>query len=141
MTGSNGDKERRKSPRIMIDLPMDYRVISIFRTHGGLIEEMGEEGFRMRCTRELPVGTKLNITVLFPERFELNKLEARTEVIWKDLSWKVAGKGCQYGLRILQIEGEDLRKLRQLLGERSRGVSYDVLLNTVYRESEDAALL
>ena len=58
---------------------------------------------------------KLDIAVLFADIFGLNKLEARAEVIWKDLSWKADGKGYQYGLRILQIKGKDLMKLKQLL--------------------------
>jgi hypothetical protein len=44
------DKERRRFPRVMIDLPLEYQVLSNLRAHGGMIEDMGEQGFRMRKT-------------------------------------------------------------------------------------------
>jgi hypothetical protein len=36
----------------------------------------------------MPIGTKLNIAVLFPKEFELTNLEVVAEIIWKDLHWE-----------------------------------------------------
>jgi len=66
----------------------------------------------------MPVGTKLNIAVLFPKGFELTNFEVLAQVIWKDLHWEEDWEGYQYGLKFTQILEEDRRKLKQLLNGR-----------------------
>ena len=60
----------------------------------------------------------MKILVFFPAGYELDKLEAVAEVTRRKACQKEAGKGYEYGLRIVRIEEKDQRKLRRLLGGR-----------------------
>ncbi|OGP99089.1 MAG: hypothetical protein A2026_19405 [Deltaproteobacteria bacterium RBG_19FT_COMBO_46_12] len=123
MEGSSNNEERRRSPRVFIDLPLEYRDRSDSHLHGAIAVNAGEGGFLMESTRAIPVGTELNITVLFPKGFELASFKAVAKIIWKepylkdweeDQSWE----GYQYGLELIQILEEDRWKLNLLLGGR-----------------------
>jgi hypothetical protein len=85
---SNGIKEKRKHPRINLDLPIEYRVLDAPHAHGGLIINASESGLLVYSVKDIPVGTKLNIRVLFPKGFELTNFQVLAEIIWKDIHWK-----------------------------------------------------
>jgi hypothetical protein len=86
--------------------------------HGGLVVNASEVGLLINSIKNMPVGTKLNIAVLFPKGFELTNFEVLAQVIWKDLHWEEDWEGYQYGLKFTQILEEDRRKLKQLLNGR-----------------------
>jgi len=68
----------------------------------------------MHCPYNMPVGTKLHITVMFPDGFELTNFEAHAEVVRKDDPRE--GQGVfKYGLRLIQVREEESPKLRHLL--------------------------
>ena len=108
-------KDRRKSQRVILDLPLEYRVIDVPYAHGGLVVNASELGLLVQSVKSLPVGTKLNIAVLFPKGFELANFEVLAEILWKDLHWEEDWEGYQYGLRFLQILDNEYWKLKQLL--------------------------
>ena len=115
MDGSNGNKEKRKSPRYYMDLPLDYRVADAPDAYGGLVVDGSEIGLRIHSVRDIPVGTKLNIAVIFLKGFQMTNFEVVAEIVWKDLYFREDWNGYQYGLKFIQIEEEDLQKLQQLL--------------------------
>lgn len=118
MERSSAHNERRKSPRLLLDLPLEYRVMNAPYAHGGLVVNASEVGLLINSIKNMPVGTKLNIAVLFPKGFELTNFEVLAQVIWKDLHWEEDWEGYQYGLKFIQILEEDRRKLKQLLNGR-----------------------
>jgi hypothetical protein len=101
-----------------LDLPLEYRVMNAPYAHGGLVVNASEVGLLINSIKNMPVGTKLNIAVLFPKGFELTNFEVLAQVIWKDLHWEEDWEGYQYGLKFTQILEEDRRKLKQLLNGR-----------------------
>jgi hypothetical protein len=115
MGTSNHYGDRRESPRISIDLPLEYRVLGRSRAHGGLAANASETGLLMHSVEDLPLGSLLNLTVLFLNEFELMDLEARAEIVWKDIYCKSDWKGYEYGLRLVQLEEKEHWKLQQLL--------------------------
>jgi len=115
MEKSKSMKDRRKSQRMILDLPLEYRVIDVPYAHGGLVVNASELGLLVQSVKSLPVGTKLNIAVLFPKGFELANFEVLAEILWKDLHWEEDWEGYQYGLRFLQILDNEYWKLKQLL--------------------------
>jgi hypothetical protein len=117
MDGFNGNKEKRKSPRYYMDFPLDYRVANTPDAYGGLVADGSEIGLRIYSVRDIPVGSKLNISVIFPKGFQMTNFEVVAEIVWKDLYFKEDWNGYQYGLKFIQIEEEDLRKLQQLLSK------------------------
>jgi len=118
MKKSNSIKERRKYQRKMLDLPLEYKSMEAPYTHGGLVVNASELGLLVQSVKNIPIGTKLNIAVLFPKGFELTNFEVLAEIIWKDLHWEEDWEGYQYGLRFIQILEGDHWKLKQLLSDQ-----------------------
>lgn len=110
-------KERRKFQRKMLDLPVEYKSTEAPYAHGGLAVNASEFGLLVQSVKNIPIGSKLTIAVLFPKGFELTNFEVLAEIIWKDLHWEENWEGYQYGLRFLQILDGDHRKLKQLLSD------------------------
>jgi len=122
MFGGNSKetKEKRKSPRYYMEWPLEYRVVNAPDAYGGVVVDGSEIGLRINSVKNLPIGTKLKIAVLFPKEFQMTNFEVVAEVIWKDLCLKEDWSGYQYGLKFVMIKDEDLQKLRQLLKEQYR---------------------
>jgi len=118
------DRERRRYPRVFIDLPLEYRdrVGSCLR--GGIVVNASKTGFLIESTRDLPLGTELNVVVLFSKAFKLAAFKAMTKILWKepyqkeDLKGNPYWEGYQYGLKLIQILDEDRWKMNWLLGGR-----------------------
>jgi len=100
-------------------LPLEYQMKYAPRAYGGIVIDASETGFHIYSTENIPIGTKLRIDVLFPDKYELANLEVAAEIVWKKVSVDRRGMGYQYGLKFLQILEEDCRTLRKLLGDRS----------------------
>jgi hypothetical protein len=126
MENLNEFKERRKYPRSLVDLPVEYRIKDLPHGHGGLVVNASEEGLLIHSVKDMPLGLKLNIAVLFLRGYELANFEVTAEIIWKDLHLYNQSEGYQYGLKIIQISEEDHWKLRQLLNSQfKRGENFD----------------
>jgi hypothetical protein len=107
--------ERRGYPRMSLDLPLEYWVMNAPYAHGGLVVNASEVGLLINSIKNIPIGSKLNIAVLFPKGFELTNFEVFAEIIWKDLYWEEEWEGYRYGLKFIKILEEDRGKLEQLL--------------------------
>ena len=120
MNTDKGGREKRKSPRYYLELPIEYRVTNAPDAYGGVVVDGSEIGLRIQSVKNLPVGTKLNVGVIFPKEFEMINFEVMTEIVWKELYWREDWNGYQYGLKFLQILNEDFLKLKKLLKEQLR---------------------
>jgi hypothetical protein len=108
-------REKRRFPRLPVDLPLEYRVKDLPHAHGGLVVNASESGLLIYSVKDMPVGLRLNIVVLFPKGFELTNFEVSAEIVWKDLQLHNGSNGYQYGLKIIQMLAEDHWKLKRLL--------------------------
>ena len=126
MEGSMNGRERRKYPRIVINLPLEYQEKEedpSFR--GAMVVNASKGGFLIESTRDMPVGTELSITLLFSREFELTNFKAVTKIVHKEPYSKENSNGNQvwegyrYGLEFIQVSEEDRWKLNLLLGGRS----------------------
>ena len=111
-------KDRRKHPRILIDLPLEYRDRDDSCLRGAMVVNASEGGFLIESPRDLPVGTELSITVLYQKECELDNFKVTAKIVRKGPHWKGDWKGYQYGLELTQILEEDRWKLSVLLGGR-----------------------
>jgi hypothetical protein len=117
-------KDRRKYPRFLIDLPLEYRDVDGSSLRGAMVVNAGEGGFLIESPRDIPIGTELSITVLYPKGFELANFKVTAKIVWKEPYWREdlkkdrSSKGYQYGLEFIQILDEDRWKLSFLLSER-----------------------
>jgi len=111
-------KDRRKYPRVHMYLPLEYRVKYGAQAHGAIVIDASEGGFLIYSIEDIPIGTKLEITVLFTAEYELAKFDVFGEIIWKNVKVEKGEEGHQYGLKFIQILEEDYWKLRKLLSGR-----------------------
>lgn len=115
MEGASHFKERRKYHRSLLDLPLEYRVMDALHAHGGLVINVSETGLLIYSIKDMPVGLKLNIAILFPKAYELSHYELSAEIIWKDFHCREDLEGYVYELRFIRIQREDRWKLKELL--------------------------
>jgi hypothetical protein len=111
-------KNRRKHPRVVLDLPLEYRVIGDPKAHGALVANGSEIGFLIESVKNIPVGTNLNVAVLFPKGYKMANFEVSAQIIWKEIYWKEDWEGYQYGFKFVSIRTNNHWKLRQLLSGR-----------------------
>jgi hypothetical protein len=121
MEGSSNYREKRSCPRFVIDLPLEYREMGDSCLRGGIVIDVSEGGLLFETVRDIPVGTELNVTVLFPKGSELADFKVMTRIVRKKPYWKEDGEGnrywegYQYGLEFIQILEENRWKLDLLL--------------------------
>jgi c-di-GMP-binding flagellar brake protein YcgR len=125
MEGSLDNRERRKYPRIVIDLPLEYQEKKEDPgLRGAMVVNASKGGFLIESTRDMPVGAELSITLLFSREFELTNFKAEVKVVHREPHSKKNSNGNQvwegylYGLEFIQISDEDHRKLNWLLGDQ-----------------------
>ena len=116
----NSRKERRKSPRFFMDFPLEYRVLNAPDAYGGIVVNGSEIGLSIKSVKNMPVGTRLNVAVIFPKEFQISNFEVTAEIMWKDIYLKEDWNGYKYGLKFIFIKEDDLEKLKQLLNDRDR---------------------
>ena len=109
-------KDRRKYPRVSMDLPLEYLAKCDSRARGGIVMDASETGLLIYSTEDIPIGTNLKIAVLFPKQYELANFEVVGEIIWKKVNLEPRKKTYQYGLKFVQILEDDYWKLKKLLG-------------------------
>jgi len=116
--------ERRKYPRIVIDLPLEYQEKGESCLHGGMVINASEGGFLIESTRDIPMGKELSITVLFAKENRLDDFKVVAKIVWKkpyskeDSNGKPFWRGYQYGLEFVQMSDEDRRNLTFVIGGR-----------------------
>jgi hypothetical protein len=124
MEGSSNNKERRRYPRVIIDLPLEYRDLNDSCLRGAIVFNASKGGFLIETVRDIPVGTELSITVMYPKEFTLVDFKVLGKIVWKkpyskeDSNGNQCWRGYQYGLEFTQILAEDRWKLNFLLDGR-----------------------
>jgi hypothetical protein len=111
-------REKRKHPRVNMELPLEYRVSEAPNLYGAMVVNVSESGLLIHSVKDLPIGTKLNIAVLFPKGLEFSNFEVLAEIVWKDTYLEENREKYQFGLKFVLISEEDQQKLKQLLGDR-----------------------
>ena len=117
MQDSNSGREKREYPRFYLSLPIEFRVMDDKYLHGAMVVNASETGLLVQSPRSIPVGTKLNIAVLFSKGFQLANFEVLAEVVWIKTHPNEGREGYQFGLKFVHILEEDRQKLKNLLGD------------------------
>ena len=113
-------KEKRKHPRVNMELPLEYRALDAPILYGAMVVNVSESGLLVHSVKDLPIGTKLNIAVLFPRGLEFSNFEVLAEIVWKDIYREENREKYKFGLKFISISEEDQQKLKQLLGDRHK---------------------
>lgn len=110
-------RERRERGRVVLDLPLDYQAPDSSYLCAGIAVDGSEAGLLIHSLQEIPLGTPLDVDVLFADEFELSSFEARGKIV-RTLRPENGQKGYGYGVEFLQIDEVNYRKLRRLLTSR-----------------------
>jgi len=138
MEGSLDQTERRRYPRIVINLPLEFEEKDDSSLRGAMVVNAGAGGFLIESTRNIPVGTELSITLLFSKEFELIDFKAVTKIVRKEPCSKENSNGNQvwegylYGLEFIEILDEDRWKLNWLLGGN---FEFEEIFSTLFCQS------
>ncbi len=120
MEAARSLREKRRHPRVSVDLPLEYRISGAPKAQAGMAINASESGLLLHCLKDMPVGTKLNVAVLFPSGYELTNFEVLAEVVWKENHGEENPQEYEFGLKFIRILEEDHRKLKQVLAEENR---------------------
>jgi hypothetical protein len=103
MESSNQARERRKYPRISLDLPLEYRATRAPNVRGALVINASETGLLVHSIKEMPVGMKLKIVVMFP-KIQLDNFEVLAKLFER---YPMGGRlgGISIGTKIHQSPG------------------------------------
>jgi len=116
--------ERRNHPRFIMDLPFEHQDMNSPCLREATLVSPRDGRYLIETSRDVPVGTELSISVLFPRGFELANFKVTAKTVWRRSCWKGDWKGnryqegYQYGLEFIKISGTDRWKLNYLLGGR-----------------------
>jgi hypothetical protein len=108
--------ERRKYERYLINLPLNFKVSENTNVYPALSINASEAGLLIQTLKNMTIGTRIYIEVLFAKGFELSNLQGMADIIWKDDYVWDSFKGYKYGLKFVQISIENHTKLKFLLG-------------------------
>ena len=117
--------ERRKHPRFMVEVPLDYCFVDSEEEHCGTATNASEGGLLVYLTEGIERGTLLKIEILFPKGSQLRKIRAIAKVVWCDLAAKAVWGEYRYGLEFKSFKQGSLDELKVLLkqvGETQEGL-------------------
>ena len=109
------NKEKRKHPRIPVRLPLHLQANENGGVYPGLTIDASESGLLIQTLKEMPVGIRIDIEILFPKKLYLPNFKAEAEIVWKDICSRGDWEGYQYGLKFIRVSKEDYLKLRRIL--------------------------
>ena len=112
-------KEKRKYQRVLINMPLNFRMAEDTNQSTGLAVNASEAGLLIRSFKDMPIGRKIIVEVSFSDRLKSEKFSAIAEIIWKDISIWDDWEAYQYGLKFSEILYEDYLKLKQVLSSQS----------------------
>ena len=112
-------KENRRHPRVPINLPLNFRMIHNPNVGPGFVLNASEAGVLIQTFKDMPIGTRIDIEVLFPKGVAFADFRAVAAIVWKDTYLWEDWEGYQYGLKFIQILDEDHIKLKLFLNNQS----------------------
>ncbi|MGA2519039.1 MAG: diguanylate cyclase [Thermodesulfobacteriota bacterium] len=108
-------KENRKHARTPVCLPVHFLTNENGGAYPGLTIDASESGLLIQTLKEMPVGIKIDIEILFPKELYLANFKAEAEIVWKDICSRGDWEGYQYGLKFIRVSKEDYLKLRRIV--------------------------
>ncbi len=106
--------ERRGRSRVPLDLPLDYQIKGSGFRRAGTVRNGSETGLLICSGREIPVGTELDVDVMFADGHELAHFEGSVRVVRTIVS-EDDEQEYQHGVEFFQIDETNYRRLKRLL--------------------------
>jgi hypothetical protein len=107
--------ERRKQPRVIVEIPFDYSRVDGEEKYGGFATNASEGGLLVYLPEVIEKGTLLKIVILFVKGSALNTIKGIAKVVWCDLAAKATWGEHRYGLEFQSFNKGSLDKLKILI--------------------------
>ncbi len=88
--------------------------------YGALADTLSVKGFVFFSIRDIPIGSKLNVRILYANEYELDDIKAVSCVVRKSAHIADDWKGYKYALEFTHVSEPDLRKLMNVLNNNSK---------------------
>jgi len=112
--------EKRKQPRINLELPLDYLRINKNENYGGIVANASELGVLVYLPEKMEMGTTLSTEIFYENSLKLDSIKAIAKVVWADLPARKTGGEYRYGLQFQSIDRQNLGKLKNLFKEAKK---------------------
>lgn len=107
--------ERRKYPRVVVDLPIEYLRIDSSVSYTARTQNASEGGLLLYLPEQMVIGQELKIKLFFTSGVELNTIEMLAQVAWTDIHLGQGRGDYRAGVRFIDISSENLEKLKNFL--------------------------
>ena len=107
--------ERRKYPRVNVDLPVEYYRTDLTTHHNGRAINASEEGLLLYLPEQMEIDQHLRLKLFFTSGSELNTAEILVKVVWVDIYPEKNWGDYRTGVSFMDVSPEDMTKLRNFL--------------------------
>jgi len=106
--------ERRRHPRFLVELPVEYRRANDSRVHPGHTVNFSEDGFMVSVSEQMEIGEELEMKIYFCSGPSLITIAAVVKIAWVDMEAKEDGY-YRFGVRFVNISPADGERLTGFL--------------------------
>jgi c-di-GMP-binding flagellar brake protein YcgR len=107
--------ERRKNPRVSVDLPIEYYRIDSSVSHTGKALNISEGGLLLYFPEQMDIGQYIRLKLFLSLGSELNTIEVLAEVVWMDIHQGKDWGDYRCGVNFIDVSPEDMFKLKNFL--------------------------
>lgn len=107
--------ERRKYPRVAVDLPVEYHRMDSSVGQTGRTQNASEGGLLLYLPEQMVIGQELMMKLFFTSGAELNAIEMLAQVVWTDIHLGQGWGDYRAGVKLIDISSENLEKLKNLI--------------------------
>ena len=109
--------ERRRHPRFVVELPLDYTRTNDSEILGGIVANASEGGLLVYLPEKMVLGTVLKVQIFYVRELEFNMIKCIAKIVWSDMAARESYGEYRYGLEFSSINDQEFNKLITLLRE------------------------
>ena len=106
--------ERRKRPRFLMELPLEYRKADGPKMRPGHTVNFSEDGLMVLGSEQMAIGEKLEMKIYFSSGSGFVTIPAIVKVVWLDIDPKEDGY-YRFGVNFINISPVDMQSLKEFL--------------------------
>ena len=115
MVGPNSYKEKRRHPRFLVKLPLDYWETPDV-VQGGYVADISKAALCIHSIHRIEINAKLKIRIyLSKEQNSFDSIEGSGKIVWRDFHREADWHGYKYGVYLTQMASYDQERLKQLV--------------------------
>jgi len=107
--------EKRKYPRVSVDLPVEYYRIDSSTGTVGRALDISEGGLLIYFPEQMEIGQRLRLRLFLSMGSELNTIELLSEVAWVEMRIEEDWGDYRTGVKFIDISPDDKTKLKRFL--------------------------